>query len=165
MWYSKSENKYVVEGTAFTLNGIQYPAVWLNTSSAQEKSDAGLVEVTVKNDPADDRFYWVSQDLKEATLTYVNTPKDLDQLKDTWKSQVNNQVYTQLQPSDYMPARAFETGEPMDTAWKTYRSDVRTYAVTIKANIDNAKTVEELATVVTNMQWPNDPNYVVSSAE
>ena len=174
MFYAQSENKYIQEGTSFELNGVQYPAVWLNQSTAEQKAQIGLVEVFATNSPQDERFYWVSSTLNGAELTYTNTPKQLDDteepdesgklvkttgLKTVWKEQVNNIVYTSLQPSDYMPARSFETGEPMDEAWKTYRSDVRAYAVTIKANIDACTTVDELASIVTGMEWPHDPNY------
>ena len=160
MFYNKEHNQYVVEGTAFTLGDVQYPANWLNNATIEEKAALGLQEVIATNEPGDERFYWVSENLDGAELTYVNTPKDLDALKSNWKDQVNNIVYLTLQPSDYMPARAFETGEPMDEAWKTYRSDVRAYATQIKADIDASATVVDLAAAVTNMQWPHDPNYV-----
>lgn len=180
MFYASKQNKYIVEGTAFELDGVQYPAVWLNQASIAQKSSIGLQEVIATNSSADDRFYWVSETLNGAELTYVNTPKQLDDLeepdesgklvktvglKTVWKEQVNNIVYTSLQPSDYMPARSFETGEPMDEAWKTYRADVRAYAVTTKAAIDACTTVDELANIVTSMDWPHDPNYVAPVGE
>ena len=175
MFYATKQNKYIVEGTSFELDGVQYPAVWLNQATAEEKAEIGLEEVIATNSPADDRFYWVSQELNGANLTYVNTPKQLDDseettesgevvkttgLKTVWKEQVNNIVYTTLAPSDYMPARAFETGEPMNEAWKTYRAEVRAYATSVKASIDACTTVDELANIVTSMEWPHDPNYV-----
>ena len=165
MFYNKEHNQYVTEGTAFTLGDVQYPANWLNMSTAEEKAAIGLQEVVIENQPADERFYWVSENLDGATLTYVNTPKDLDTLKSNWKDQVNNIVYTTLQPSDYMPARAFETGEPMDEAWKTYRSEVRAYATSTKESIDACTTVDELANIVTNLDWPHDPNYVAVESD
>ncbi len=180
MFYNKEFNKYVVEGTAFELGGVQYPAVWLNQATAEQKAAIGLQEVVATNIPADDRFYWVSSTLNGAELTYVNTPKQLNDseepdesgklvkttgLKTVWKAQVNNTVYTSLQPSDYMPAREFETGEPMDAAWKAYRAAVRTYAVTTKAAMDACTTVEELENIVANLDWPHDPNYVAPPVE
>lgn len=165
MFYNKEFNQYVVEGTSFELGGIKYPSNWLNQASEKEKSDAGLVEVVATNSPADDRFYWVSQELKAATLTYVNTPKDLDALKKQWSDSVNNQVYAQLQPSDYLPARAFETGEPMSEVWKAYRAAVRTLASQTKVAIAATTTVDELASIVTSIAWPNDPNYVAPAQQ
>ena len=175
MFYATKQNKYIVEGTAFELDGVQYPAVWLNQSTAEQKAAIGLQEVIATDAPKDDRFYWVSEQLNGAELTYINTPKQLDDseepdesgklvktvgLKTVWKEQVNNIVYTTLAPSDYMPARSFETGEPMDEAWKNYRADVRSYAATVKAEIDACTTVDQLALVVAGMEWPHDPNYV-----
>lgn len=180
MFYATKQNKYIVEGTAFELDGVQYPAVWLNQATAEQKAAVGLQEVVATNSPADDRFYWIGETLDKATLTYINYPKQLDDseepdesgklvktigLKTVWKEQVNNIVYTSLQPSDYMPARSFETGEPMNEAWKTYRADVRAYAVTVKESIDACTTVDELEAVVTNMDWPHDPNYVAPVGE
>ena len=175
MFYNAEHNKYIVEGTQFELGGVTYPAVWLNQSTPEQKAAIGLVEVIATNSSADQRFYWVSEQLNEAELTYVNTPKQLNDseepdesgklvkttgLKTVWKEQVNNIVYTTLAPSDYMPARAFETGEPMNEAWKTYRADVRAYATTTKASIEACTTVDELANIVANLDWPHDPNYV-----
>ena len=180
MFYATKQNKYIVEGTSFELDGVQYPAVWLNQATAEQKAAIGLQEVVATDSPKDDRFYWVSEQLNGAELTYVNTPKQLDDseepdesgklvkttgLKTVWKEQVNNIVYTSLQPSDYMPARSFETGEPMDEAWKTYRADVRAYAVTLKASIDACATVDELASIVTSMDWPHDPDYIPPAEE
>ena len=81
MFYANKQDKYIVEGTAFELDGVQYPAVWLNQATSEQKSEIGLEEVIATNSPADDRYYWVSETLDKATLTYVNTPKDLNELK------------------------------------------------------------------------------------
>lgn len=175
MFYNAQYNQYIQEGTQFTLGDVTYPPQWLNQSTPEQKAEVGLVEVVATNSPADDRFYWVSSTLNGAELTYVNTPKQLDDseepdesgklvkttgLKTVWKEQVNNIVYSTLLPSDYMPARSFETGEPMNEAWKTYRADVRAYAATVKAGIDACTTVDQLANIVTGMEWPHDPDYI-----
>ena len=175
MFYDAEYNKYITEGNAFELGGVQYPAVWLNQTTAEQKAAAGLQEVIAINSPSDDRFYWVSETLKGAELTYVNTPKQLDDseepdesgklvkttgLKTTWTAQIDSVIYSSLSPSDYMPARAFETGVPMSEAWKVYRSEVRSYATSVKAEIAACTTVDELANIITNLAWPKDPNYV-----
>ncbi len=160
MFYATKQNKYIQEGTAFKLDGVQYPAVWMNQATAEQKAELGLQEVIAINSPEDSRYYWVSETLDKASLTYTNTPKDLDQLKSASVTQINNQVYTQLQPSDYMPSREFETGEPMNPAWKQYRAAVREMGFQSKAVIEGCKTVEELANFIASIVWPNDPNYV-----
>ena len=180
MFYATKQDKYIVEGTAFELDGVQYPAVWLNQATAEQKAEIGLEEVIATNAPTDDRFYWVSQELNGAELTYVNTPKQLDDseepdesgklvkttgLKTVWKEQINNTVYTLLQPSDYMPSREFETGVPMNADWKAYRAAVREMAFQCKSVIDGCKTVEELEKFVVSIVWPHDPNYVAPVEE
>lgn len=160
LYYNTKFNKYARDDAPFEMDGIQYAGNWFQLVSKQDIVNAGFVLVIESNQRADDRFYWVSEQLDKAVLTYVNTPKDLQALKKTWKEQINNIVYTTLAPSDYMPARSFETGEPMNEAWKTYRAEVRAYATSVKASIDACTTVDELANIVTSMEWPHDPNYV-----
>jgi hypothetical protein len=175
MFYNKEFNKYVVEGTAFELGGVQYPAVWLNQATPSQKSAIDLVEVVATNSPADERFYWVSSTLNEAELTYINTPKQLDDseepdqsgklvktigLKTTWTAQVNDMAYSILFPSDWMVNKAIETEIAMPADWKAYRANVRSVADSTKTAIAACTTVDEFASVVTSIQWPHDPNYV-----
>ena len=82
MFYATKQNKYIVEGTSFELDGVQYPAVWLNQATAEQKAALGLQEVIATDSPKDDRFYWVSEQLNGAELTYINTPKQLDDSED-----------------------------------------------------------------------------------
>jgi len=179
MWYSKSENKYVVEGTAFVLNEVQYPANWLNIASLYEKLDIGLQEVTVANERGDDRFYWVSENLDGAVLTYVNTTKQLDDseeedessklvkttgLKTTWTEQVKSTVYTLLQPTDYIDLRNLRDPE-YKVDWMMWREAVRAKSSEVVAAIKACTTVDELATVVTQIEWPHDPDYVAPPVE
>ena len=158
MFY-KAPNKYITEGTAFEIDGVQYPANWLNLSSSQEKFDAGLVEVTNANSPEDDRFYWVSSSLDGAVLTYTNTPKDLDTLKTHWISTINNTAYTLLQPSDWMVVKAQETQTQVPEDWKTYRATVRTTANTARSAIASSNNISSLQQAI-KVEWPNDPNFV-----
>lgn len=175
MFYATKQNKYIVEGNAFELDGVQYPAVWLNQSTPEMKAALGLEEVIATDSPADDRFYWVSETLNGASLTYVNTPKQLDDseepdesgklvktvgLKTTWSNQVKNMVYTMLQPTDYIDIRNLREPE-YKLDWMLWRESVRNYSKTVVTSIAACTTVDELANVVTNLNWPNDPNYVV----
>lgn len=160
MFYATKQQIYVNEGTAFTLDGVQYPANWLNLSTAEEKAEIGLVEVVATNQPADQTYYWVSETLDGATLTYVNVPKDLDSLKTQCTSQINQTAYSLLFPSDWMVVKATETGGTVAPEWNTYRAGVRATADQTKTAIAETTTVEELQTVMTDIVWPHDPNYV-----
>jgi hypothetical protein len=160
MFYNATENKYIQEGTNFTLDGVQYPASWLNQSTAEQKAAVGLEEVIATNSPADDRYYWVSSTLDGATLTYTNTPKDLEQVKATAIAQVNSTAYSILLPSDWMVVKSIETSTPVDTAWSTWRASIRTSAADSVAAITAATDVDGVA-AASQVTWANDPNQPV----
>ena len=160
MFYNAQYNQYIQEGTQFTLGDVTYPPQWLNQSTPEQKAAIGLVEVVATNSPADQTYYWVSETLNGAELTYTNTPKDLDTVKENAISQVNNTAYSLLFPSDWMVVKAVETQGTVPTDWNTYRADVRFTANTTKDALAVATTVDELANIIANMKWPHDPNYV-----
>ena len=174
MFYATKQNKYIVEGTAFELDEVQYPQNWLNLSTPEEKAALGLQEVIATNEAGDDRFYWVSETLDKATLTYVNTPKQLDDseeedesgklvkttgLKTAWTAQVKQTVFTLLSPTDYIDIRNLRDPS-YKPEWMTWRESVRDYSATTVAAIAACKNVDELAAIIASISWPNDPNYV-----
>lgn len=160
MFYNSTENKYIQEGTSFTLNGIQYPPSWLNQSTPEQKAAAGLEEVIATNSPEDDRYYWVSQSLSGATVTWTNTPKDLDQVKTTAIAQVNASAYSILLPSDWMVVKSVETSTPIDTTWSTWRASIRTSAANAVTAITAATDVDGVKTAA-QVEWAKDPNQPV----
>ena len=160
MFYATKQNKYITEGTAFELDGIQYPAVWLNQATAEQKAEIGLVEVVATNSPADQTYYWVSETLNGPELTYTNTPKDLASVKTNAVNQVNSTAYSLLFPSDWMVVKAVETQGTVPADWNTYRADVRFTANTTKDALAVATTVDEVANIMSSINWPHDPNYI-----
>ena len=158
MFYASKEKKYINEGVAFELNGVQYPANWLNLSSAEEKAQIGLEEVVTTNARGDDKFYWVSEELNGATLTYVNTPKDLVQLKEQQSAQVKQAAYSLLLPSDWRVVKAVETQTRIADDWNQYRADVRAAADAAAFAIDSSATIEELIAAVDAIVWPVSPD-------
>lgn len=159
MFYATKQDKYIVEGTAFELDGVQYPAVWLNQSTAEQKAAVGLQEVVTTNSPADSRFYWVSETLDREYLTYTNIPKDLILLKQDWISQTKQSVYSLLQPTDYIDLRNLRDPE-YKLDWIMWRESVRTVSANTVLAIEDAQNVDELIAVVTQIVWPHDPSYV-----
>jgi len=157
MFY-KSPNQYIREGTAFVIDGVQYPANWLNLSTPEDKSAIGLEEVITINSPANDKFYWVSSSLSGASLTYTNTPKDVDVCKANQVSATNATAYSILLPSDWMATKAFETGTTVAAAWSTWRASIRTTAANQIAAINACTTVDDLANLP-QADWAKDPNY------
>lgn len=160
MWYAQSENKYIQDGTQFELDGITYPAQWLAQATLEQKEAIGLQEVVATNSPANDQYYWVSTELNGASLTYVNTPKDLETVKANSVAQVNATAYSILLPSDWMVVKAMETSTPVAADWNTWRASIRTTAADAVTSIGAATDVDGVATVMASIVWPNDPNYV-----
>lgn len=159
MFYSKQYNQYVMEGTAFILGDVQYPSNFLNLSTAEEKASIGLVEVQIVGAPENEQFYWVSTTLNDGVMTYVNTPKDLADLKEAQLQKIKTTAYSLLFPSDWMVIRAAE-GTPVPAEWSSYRAAVRAMTNKIKDEIDLSFDIDSLIASVSDIQWPHDPNYV-----
>lgn len=158
MWYSTTDGQYIQQGTQFTIDGVEYPANWLNLSTPEEKAAIGLEEVIATNSPANDQYYWVSTELNEATLTYINTPKDLDTVKSNAIAQINQTAYSILLPSDWMVVKSVETNTPMSTEWNTWRQSIRTTADTSRTAVASATDVDEVQTIMGSITWQPDPN-------
>jgi hypothetical protein len=132
------------EGTAFTdANGTQYPANWLNQSTEAEKVAIGITWVA---DPirADDRFYWDGN---------INNPKDLDGLKDTFKTQVKDTANKLLANTDWYVIRKAERSVDIPTDIADKRSAIVTEANRLDSEIDLVDTVEGLIDILNNQNW------------
>lgn len=164
MFYSTADGQYIQEGQAFTIEGNQYASNWLNLSTPEEKSEIGLEEVIATNSPKSDVYYWVSSTLDKATLTYVNTPKNLTDVKSNALSTINNTAYTILQPSDWMVVKATETSTPINPDWNTYRASVRATADQTRTAVTAAQDVDAVATIMGAIAWPKSPSQVAAEA-
>lgn len=157
MFYSTTTNTYIQEGTAFEINGVQYPQNWLNLSTPQEKAEIGLEEVIATNSPANQQYYWVSQELNGASLTYINNPKDLNTCKTNAVSQLRNTAYTMLLPTDWMVVKSVETSTPIPADWNTWRASIRTTCENAITAVNACTNVDELATVMGSVVWDKSP--------
>jgi hypothetical protein len=154
----------VPEGTAFTLDEVQYPANWCNLSTPKDKAAIGMVDVIYGQAPSD-TYYWVTQNAPalvdgQVVVTYTSTPKDLDATKANCKSQINSAAYSLLLPNDWMVVKATETSTPIDSAWNTWRQSIRTTAAGYTTAITDAADMLALEVVMSNITWPHDPDYV-----
>ena len=70
-------------------------------------------------------------------------------LKTIKKRMIDEQCAGILAPSDWMVVKATETGEAMDSGWKTWRASVRTKCNSMQTQIDNASDVDALAALFT----------------
>jgi hypothetical protein len=136
-------------GKAFVHDGMQYPANWLALTSLEEKHAIGIVEVPDAYVASwDQRFYWG-----------VDNPKDLDQLKETWKAQQSEYASITLGQSDWRVIKARETGGQVPIAWFNYRRDLRAACNTRQAEIDACEDVPALVELIENFTtpWPEEP--------
>jgi len=164
MFYCTQNQQYINEGTAFEINGVQYPANWLNLSTPEEKAEVGLEEVIATNQPKNDQYYWVSQTLVGPDLTYTNTPKDLTGVKTNALSLVNTTAYSLLQPSDWMVVKATETSTPVNPDWNSWRASIRACADNARTLITQAPDVDAVAGVMGAIIWPKSPSTLAAEA-
>lgn len=156
MFYRQVSDQYINEGTPFEIDGVQYPANWLNLSTPAEKTSIGLVEVTTSGVPKNDKYYWVSEKLDGPVRVITNIPKDLETVRKVCIDSLRASAYSLLLPSDWMVTRKNEVGTPIPQDWGIYRDNVR---LECGIRIDQAQvatTVDEIAAIVPN--WPTDPN-------
>ncbi len=168
----------LAQGTAFTVNGIQYPANWLNLTTLAEKLAIGITEVadTVR---ADDRFYWngditnpkALEDKEESDENgnplYVKVlgtvdgqPAMVDSterlvtkgLKSNFISQVKETAGSILAQTDWMVIRKAERNVDIPASVVAYRAEVVAKADALEAAITAVTTVAELAAL--NLAFP-----------
>lgn len=156
MRYLLSDGRYVGQGTPFTLNDIQYPANWFDYATAQDLERIGVQKVTFTNKRANDHFYSVVESVNGAQVTYVNTPKDLSELKAREVANVNATAYSILLPSDWIVIKAIETGVAMPIAWSDWRQTIRVQARDQVAAVNACVSVESLS-ALGQVVWASEP--------
>jgi hypothetical protein len=147
------DGKTIQQGVAFTdAEGNQYPANWLNLSSAEEKEAIGLTEVA---DPEifDNRFYWD-----------VNLPKAIDDkeeedgsvtkgLKTNFVAQIKDTTNKLLASTDWYVIRKIERNIDIPTDIADKRSAIITESNRLETEINAVKDVEELIAVLNTQNF------------
>ena len=152
----------------FTYGDIHYPANWLRLSTAQEKKDLGITEVT---DAAtyDSRFYngdGSAKALDDTKETIDGVEYTNQGVKSVLKAQEKATAGSLLARYDWYVIRKAETSKAIPTTIKTYRTSVRTACLTRETEIDNCADTAALVTLYSNKedgtpnmtQYPTDPN-------
>ena len=169
----------LAQGTAFTVNDIQYPANWLNLTTLAEKLAIGITEVADAT-RADDRFYWdgdvtnpkALEDKEESdedgNPLYVKVlgkvdgkPAMVDStkrlvtkgLKSNFIAQVRNTCYSILLQTDWAVVRKAERAIEIPADITTYRAEVLSTLDDLETAIAAVTTVEELAAL--NLSFPS----------
>ena len=160
-----------------TLNNIQYPPTIYTLWSESERNAIGIYTVEISTTNLKNEDYYINTNITYAfgsgkvTGTYGTataraiadsdaTDKDGNKIKDDDGNQVinkglktikknliDNQCAGLLASSDWRVVKATETGETMDSGWKTWRASVRTKCNSMQTQIDNASNVDALATL------------------
>jgi hypothetical protein len=158
---------FIPAGTAFEIDGVQYPANWLNLSTPEEKASLGIVDV-VYGDYPNDQYYWVTQDAPVyangvVTVDYTATPKDLFECQSNAVNATNSAAYSILLPSDWMVVKGIETGTTVPPAWNSWRQTIRTQASDYVKAITACTTVDQLAKLPP-IVWTPDPDHPQNGA-
>jgi hypothetical protein len=140
------DGKPLSPDSAFTHNGIQYPADWLRLTTLEQKEAIGITEAP---DPAiwDQRFYWGYD--SDGNLI----PKDHSQLTTQWSEQTRTTAGTLLAPTDWMIVRESDNETPVPLTIKTARQNIRLLCHQKISNIGITTTTPELATYVTSSDY------------
>lgn len=169
-------------GRAFTHEGVQYPANWLQLATSEEKSAIGITE---QADPvrADDRFYWngdintpmMMDDRAEVDAdgnpiyvkvldksdpdpmnwTMVDSEEQLvtKGLKTNWTETVKNTAGSLLASTDWYVSRKSEKDIAIPADVVTKRDAIRTECDRLETAIAACENVEALIAVINNQNW------------
>lgn len=175
MYYQN--NKPLPTGRAFTIGDIQYPANWLQLSSAEDRAVLGITWIA---DPvrADDRFYWngdvnLPKELNDreesdaegnplyvqvydaATESMVDSEERLvtKGLKSQWTAQVKDTAGKQLAATDWMVIRKAERGVDIPADVATKRAAIIAEADRLEAAIAGVSTIDAFIAVVSDQRW------------
>mgnify|MGYP003656158168 FL=1 len=158
-----------------TLNSVQYPAAIYTLWSEAERNAIGIYTVEIDNTNKKDENYYINTNQSYAfgsgkvTATYgsataraiadANAVDDegaeldpvvvIEGLKTIKNRIIDNQCAGELAPSDWRVIREQETGNAMDSDWKTWRAAVRTKCNSMQTQITNAANVDALAALFT----------------
>ena len=144
--------------TAFTYEGYQYPANWIQNATNAEKTAIGLVEVTISGSPKNSEYYdnTLSNNKVESdgsvTRTWSSSAKTFQMLRDKKILQAKESANSMLTPTDWYVIRKSETGTATPDEITAYRTAVRTCYGNLKTAINAASDVDELAKLFMNFQ-------------
>jgi len=147
------DGKTIQQGVAFTdAEGNQYPANWLNLSSAEEKEAIGLTEVA---DPEifDNRFYWDAGLPKELDDKEEENKSITKGLKSNFVAQIKDTTNKLLASTDWYVIRKAERNIDIPTDIETKRSDIITESNRLETEINAVKDVEELIEVLNTQNF------------
>ena len=162
MWHSDTLG-VIRTPKEITINGVTHPRQIFRKWSKAQLAELGITPARVEH--VDQKYYDTGAESMtlvdgETVISYATTPKALDVLKTTMKSEVSNIASTTLVRSDWMTHRESEGGKAMSADWKTYRSNIRAISNIKEAEIDALADLDAIKAYSVYSGWPNDPDYV-----
>ena len=165
----------------------KYPAAIYTLWSESERNAIGVYTVVEDNTNKKDGDWYINTNQTYAfgsgkvTATYGSatakaiadanaTDKDgveldpvvvIEGLKTIKNKMIDNQCAGQLAPSDWRVIREQETGNAMDSDWKTWRAAVRTKCNSMQTQITNAANVDALAALFAYVNTGTEENPVM----
>lgn len=148
MFYHAATQTYINPGQAFVLAGIQYPANWLELASTSDKQAAGLSEVSTSGTRADERYFFVTEELVDGVRVITNLPKPPEMLAavDTAAIEALKVRVRTLRKEilDRLIGIAFAAKEVSDTATVEHCLTARTALLSITDNLPGDPSAAEL---------------------
>jgi len=147
------DGKTIQQGVAFAdKDGNQYPANWLNLSSAEEKEAIGITEI---DDPEifDNRFYW------DASLPKALEDKDEEDgsvtkgLKTNFIAQIKDTTNKLLASTDWYVIRKIERNIDIPTDIVDKRNAIITESNRLETAIKEVADVEALIEVLNTQNF------------
>jgi hypothetical protein len=147
--------------SAFTHDGVQYPANWMRLSTLEQKAAIGITE---QPDPLvwDQRFYWgydsegnlIPKQLEDEVITpEEGEPYTQTGLKTQHIQQTKQTANTLLTPTDWYVTRKFERNIEIPVGITSYRA-------TVIAVSEERETLIGLTTSVTELKELYESTYV-----
>ena len=142
--------------TAFTYEGYQYPANWIQNATDAEKSALGLVEVTISGSKKNEDYYTnslgdnVVASNGSVSKTWSNTAKTLSVVQANKVEDAKSNAKSMLDRTDWYVVRKAETSTATPDEITAYRTAVRTCYGNLKTAINAASDVDAVAALYTN---------------
>jgi len=159
------------------IGDIKYPAAIYTIWSEAERNAIGIYTVEIDDTNKKNGNYYnngtythaYDADAGTVTATYGSaTAKNLDDttsgndggvkvegLKTTKKNFLDRQCGIILKPSDWRVIKEQETGDAMDSDWKTWRAAVRTKCNSMQTQITNAANIDAFEALFTYTKQDN----------
>ena len=188
---SGSITKLITKPKAMVIGDIQYSRnIFSSRWTNEEREAIGIYEVEFDNTNKKDEQWYINTNQSFAfaggkiTASYgsatakahadtlftaqdetdgYGTEGDVktEGLKTIKKRELDNQCASILAPSDWRVTKQEDTGDNMNSGWKTWRASVRTKCNSMQTQIDNAANVDALAALFTYTNTGTEENPVI----